>query len=112
VSSLIPDCCPVLLWKCLFVLFPETNFGRLWCLLDELWTRVRQLLWSQPSESTLSIQDSPSRRSSGTSSTISSMDAEEEAIAVAFINKVRVEVHDLSGNFRPRKQLIKSIEED
>lgn len=39
------------------------------------------------------------------------MDAGEEAIAVDFINKVRVEVHDLLGNVRPRKQLIESIED-
>ena len=91
---------------------PVTDSGRLWNLLDELWVRVRQLLWSLAVEETLSIQQSPSLRSSGTSSTVSSMDAGEEAIAVDFINKVRVEVHDLPGNVRPRKQLIESIEED
>lgn len=40
------------------------------------------------------------------------MDAEEEAIAVKFINKVRVDVHGLPGSIQPRKHLIKSIEED
>jgi hypothetical protein len=40
------------------------------------------------------------------------MDAEEEAIAVEFINKVRAEVHGLPGSTRPRKHFIKSIEED
>jgi hypothetical protein len=91
---------------------PDTDFGRLWNLLDELWVRVRQLLWTLAAEETLSIQQSPSLRSSGTSSIASSMDAGEEAIAVDFINKVRVEVHDLPGNVRPRKQLIESTEED
>jgi hypothetical protein len=91
---------------------PEPNVGRLWSLLDELWIRVRQLLWDRPSDSTLSIQSSPSRQSSEKSSCLSSMDAEEEAIAVKFINKVRVEVHGLPGSIRPRKHLIKSIEED
>jgi hypothetical protein len=91
---------------------PNTDFGRLWNLLDELWVRVRQLLWSLAVEETPPIQQSPPLRSSGTSSTVSSMDAGEEAIAVDFINKVRVEVHDLPGNVRPRKQLIESIEED
>jgi hypothetical protein len=93
-------------------IYPTLTFGRLWNLLDELWDRVRQLLWSLAAEETFSIQQSPSLRSSGTSSTVSSIDAEEEAIAVDFINKVRVEVHDLPGNVRPRKQLIESIEED
>jgi hypothetical protein len=82
---------------------PDTNFDRLWNLLDELWIRVRQLLWSAASEGILSVQQSPSLPASGTSSTVSSMDAGEEAIAVNFINKVRVEVHDLPGNVRPRK---------
>jgi hypothetical protein len=91
---------------------PITDFGRLWNLLDELWIRVRHLLWSLAAEETLSIQQSPSLRSSDTGSTVSSMDAGEEAIAVDFINKVRVEVHNLPGNVRPRKQLIESIEED
>lgn len=91
---------------------PGTDFGRLWNLLDELWIRVRHLLWSLATEEMLSIQRSPSLRSSDTSSTVSSMDAGEEAIAVDFINKVRVEVHDLPGNVRPRKQLIESTEED
>jgi hypothetical protein len=40
------------------------------------------------------------------------MDAGEEAIAVQFINKVRVEVHNLPGNVRQRKQLIDSVEKD
>jgi hypothetical protein len=92
--------------------FPDTDFGRLWNHLDELWIRVRHLLWSLAAEETLSIQQSPSLRSSDTGSTVSSMDAGEEAIAVDFINKVRVEIHDLPGNVRPRKQLIESIEED
>jgi hypothetical protein len=91
---------------------PDTDFGRLWNLLDELWIRVRHLLWSLATEEMLSIQRSPSLRSSDTSSTVSSMDAGEEAIAVDFINKVRVEIHDLPGNVRPRKQLIESTEED
>jgi hypothetical protein len=89
---------------------PDADFGRLWNLLDELWIRVRHLLWSLAAEETLSIQQSPSLRSSDTNSTVSSMDVGEEAVAVDFINKVRVEVHDLPGNVRPRKQLIESIE--
>jgi hypothetical protein len=60
----------------------------------------------------LLVQKSPSLPSIGTSSTISSMDPGEEAVAVEFINKVRVEVHDLPGNVEQRKQLIKSVEKD
>jgi hypothetical protein len=91
---------------------PSTDFGRLWYLLDELWIRVRRLLWSLAAEEIPSIQRSPSPRLSDRESIISSMDAGEEAIAVDFINKVRVEIHHLPGNVRPRKRLIESTEED
>jgi hypothetical protein len=91
---------------------PDTDSGRLWTLLDEMWIRVRQILWSPASERMLSVHESPSLPSISRSSTISSMDAGEETIAVQFINKVRVEVHNLPGNVRQRKQLIDSVEKD
>lgn len=40
----------------------------------------------------------------------SSLDLEEEQIAVEFINKVRTEIHGLPGKVRVRMRLIPSIE--
>jgi len=84
---------------------------RLWSILDQLWKRVRQLLWSPRSPSPeLSSQTSSTLCSSGSMSSISSLDSEEEAVVVEFINKVRRDIHGLPGNVLPRKRIYQSIE--
>ena len=58
-----------------------------------MWSKLKGLLFEEPAPR---AQGSPVP-------TTSSMDAEEEAVAVEFINKVRREIHHLPGNVRPRK---------